>query len=65
MEDFDAKRFEFGAIRLATGADEIVDSEDFQIGPMGQQRLGQRATDKTANSCDEDAHATDDSIWKD
>jgi hypothetical protein len=65
VEDVDAKRFESGAIRLAAGADEIIDSEDFQINPMRQQRLGQRAADKTTNTCYEDAHATGDSIWKD
>jgi hypothetical protein len=65
VENFDAERLEFGSIRLAAGADEIIDPEDFQVGPMRQQCLGQRATDKSANSCYEDAHATGDSIWKD
>ena len=65
VEDVDAKRFEFGSIRLAAGSDEIIDPDDLQIGTMRQERLGQRAADETANSCYEDAHAIGDSIWKD
>lgn len=52
VEDFDSNPLEFRPVRLATGADEIVDSEDFQIGPMSQQGFGQRAANETANACD-------------
>ena len=56
MVDSDSQRLKFGSIRLASRTNEIIDSEDFQVGPMGQQRLGQRAAYEPANSSDEDFH---------
>ena len=34
MENFDAELLKFGSIHLASRTDEIVDSEDFQVGAV-------------------------------
>ena len=59
VEDFDAKFFEFGAVRFTAGADKIIEAIELMTGARGGEGAGERAADEAANAGDENAHGAE------
>ena len=59
MDNFDPEFFEFGAIGLAAGTDEVVETVELVAGTGGDESAGERAADETADAGDENAHGAE------
>ncbi len=53
----DAERLERAAVQLASGADEIVETRDFDAGILFDKKARQRAAHKAADAGNDDSHS--------